>query len=70
MAGRNENVDEDHSFTLRLIVATGDLDCEIDACVLCLHFVCDGSGGEAGYEERDHDDMLCVVELLELCVSA
>ena len=46
MAGRNENVDEVHSFILRLIVATGDPDCEVDACVLCLHFVCDGSGGK------------------------
>ena len=49
MAGRNENV-EDHCFMLRLIVARGDLDCEVDACILCLHFVCKGSGGEADYE--------------------
>ena len=69
MAGGNENVDEDHSFLLRLIVVTGDLDCEVNACVLCLHFVCSGLIGGAGCEERDHGNVLWAVEDPELCVS-
>ena len=64
VAGCNENVDEDHSFSLRLLVAApGDLDCDLDACAFFLHLVWDGLGGEAGYGEG-----LCVVEFLELCV--
>lgn len=57
VAGCNEIVDENHSFVLHLFEATGDLDCDLDACAF-FFFVCDGSGGEAGYGEG-----LCVVEV-------
>ena len=69
MASCNENVDEDHSFILRLIIATGDLTCDIDACAYCLHSVCIGSAGEAGCGGRDHGDVLWAIESPELCVS-
>ena len=36
VAGRNENVNEDHSFSLRLLVAPGDLDYDLDAFVFFL----------------------------------
>lgn len=58
MASCNENVDEDHSFILRLIIATGDLDCDVNACAFFWYSVCDGL---VYLEEGDNGDVLCAL---------
>lgn len=69
MAAYSKNITKDHSFIIRLIVATADLDCDVDACPFFLHFVRYGSGGEAGHGGKVYGEGLCVVDLLELCVG-